>query len=65
MEQTKCIHIAPNIGYLFPAEAGTASVLCGKLAKDVLNSGEWIGVAGNLNPNCPVCPECSKLLEKV
>lgn len=53
------IHIATDLDYLFPSTKHTAKVLCGKLASKVLESEEYIGVQGNLNPAEPVCPKCA------
>lgn len=58
MPNKKVIHIAPDISYLFPETAATAKVLCGRLASEVFASGEFVGVKNNLNPDCPVCPDC-------
>lgn len=52
------IHIAPNIDYLFHLD--WATVLCGSTASVVIDAGEFIGLKGNLNPKCEVCPECLK-----
>lgn len=52
------IHIAPDIGYLFPEEAADATVYCGRKAQEVLASGEWVGVEKNLNPDCETCLLC-------
>ena len=54
------IHIAPSLDYLFPDTVETATVLCGRLASEVFGSGEWIGISGNLNPDCTVCPVCCR-----
>lgn len=55
------IHIAPDIDYLFPATAATATVLCGRLASEVLASGEFVGVGDNLNSACETCPLCEHI----
>ena len=55
-------HIAPDIDYLFPATASTAKVLCGRLAQEVFDSGEFVGIWGNLNEKCAVCSECFRSL---
>jgi hypothetical protein len=60
-QQKAIIHIAPDIGYLFPETAGSACVRCGRLAREVFESGEFIGVSGNLNPECEVCPLCAEI----
>lgn len=57
---TPIIHIAPDIGYLFPAEANTARTMCGKLVKNILACGEFIGTRKNLNPKLQVCQECAQ-----
>lgn len=51
------IHIAPDIGYLFNAEF--YRLLCGKEAQSAFTDGEFVGLAGNLNPDCKVCEACA------
>lgn len=57
------IHITPNIDYLFMPDI--SMMLCGDLATSVMDRGEFIGLAGNLNPKCEVCPECLKKSKQV
>lgn len=55
------IHIAPDISYLFPETSSSATVLCGRFAYEVFDSGEFIGTASNLNPDCKVCDKCIEI----
>lgn len=58
------IHIAPDIGYLFPETAATAKTLCGRLVCEVLEGGEWVGVRQNLSSECEVCERCKEEAER-
>ena len=61
MPKPTCIHITPNIDYLFPSHSATATAitLCGLLIHDLIQSGGAVGTPRNLNPALPVCPKCA------
>lgn len=59
MDDRRIIHVAPDLGYLFPATVETARVLCGRLATEVFAAGEFVGVPGALNRDCDICASCA------
>jgi hypothetical protein len=64
--QTKeIIHIAPDISYLFPETATTATTLCGSLVQEVFDCNEWVGIIQNLNSQFEVCERCKEAWEKL
>jgi hypothetical protein len=57
-EEKAVIHISRSIDYLF--DPSTSTVLCGQIAQNVFDKGEFIGVLGNLNSKCIVCMKCKE-----